>query len=120
MTGLAFATCDRALAPGGAAPEWVHLFPSGPMVGRCRRRFDLAEPDAVITDFRKRGVDLPIDYEHQSDTPEAKRNGPVPAAGWIRDLRADDTGLWGRVEWTDTAREMIARHEYRYLSPSFA
>ena len=120
MTGLAFATCDRALAPGGAAPEWVHLFPSGPMVGRCRRRFDLAEPDAVIADFRKRGVDLPIDYEHQSDTPEAKRNGLVPAAGWIRDLRVDDTGLWGRVEWTDTAREMIARHKYRYLSPSFA
>ncbi|MFC3059420.1 phage protease [Paenirhodobacter populi] len=119
MTGLAFATCDRALAPGGAAPEWVHLFPPGPMVGRDGRRFDLAEPNDVIADFRKRGVDLPIDYEHQNDTPDAKRNGPVPAAGW-KDLRADDTGLWGRVEWTDTAREMIARREYRYLSPSFA
>ncbi|WP_164881742.1 phage protease [Paenirhodobacter populi] len=53
------------------------------MVGRDGRRFDLAEPDAVIEDFRKRGVDLTIDYEHQNDVPDAKRNGPVPAAGWI-------------------------------------
>jgi phage I-like protein len=43
----------------------------------------------------------------------------VPAAGWIKELKADDSGLWGRVEWTATAREMIGRKEYRYLSPSF-
>lgn len=119
MAGLSLAVCDRALAPGGAAPEWVHLFPSGHMQGRDGRQFDLADPAALILDFQSRGVDLPIDYEHQNDRPEAKLKGPVPAAGWIKELKADDTGLWGRVEWTATARELIGRREYRYLSPSF-
>ena len=27
--------------------------------------------------------------------------------------------VWGRVEWTATAGAMIARKEYRYVSPSF-
>ncbi|WP_323042480.1 phage protease [Gemmobacter sp.] len=119
MSGLASAICDRALAPGGGAPEWVHLFPSGFMTGRDGRQFDLGDPQALIREFRSRGVDLPIDYEHQNDRPEASISGPVPAAGWIKDLKADETGLWGRVEWTATAREMIGRREYRYLSPSF-
>lgn len=60
-----------------------------------------------------------MDYEHQNDKPEARMNGPVPAAGWIKELRADDTGLWGRVEWTATAAQVIGRKEYRFLSPSF-
>lgn len=123
MNGLALATCDRALAPG-KAPEWVHLFPQGQMTrsnitARDGRKFDLADPGAIVLAFQAAGVDLPIDYEHQNDRPEAKNNGPVPAAGWIKALRSDDQGLWGRVEWTATAREMIANREYRYLSPSF-
>lgn len=44
----------------------------------------------------------------------------MPAAGWIKELSADETGLWGRVDWTAPARAMIAKREYRYLSPSFA
>ena len=51
--------------------------------------------------------------------PEAKLSGPVPAAGWIKDLKAEPSGIWGRVEWTATARELIRNREYRYLSPSF-
>ena len=119
MAALSLATCDRALAPGGGAPDWVHLFPNGKMTGRDGRQFDLADPQALVRDFESRGVDLPIDYEHQNDNPEAKAKGPVPAAGWIKELRADETGLWGRSEWTATAREMIGKREYRYLSPAF-
>ena len=69
--------------------------------------------------FRLGGIDLPIAYEHQNDKPEAKLNEPVPAAGRIKALRADDGGVRGRVEWTATASEMIGRKEYRHLSPSF-
>lgn len=29
MTGLSLATCDRAFAPGGDAPQWVHLLSEG-------------------------------------------------------------------------------------------
>ena len=118
MKGLLSATCDRALAPGGAAPEWVHLLPEGHIKGRDGRDFELSDPGALVLAFQSGGIDLPIDYEHQNDKPEAKLSGPVPAAGWIKELKAAAGGLWGRVEWTATAAEMIRRKEYRYLSPS--
>lgn len=116
--GLAEAVCDRALKPG-EAPDWVHLFPPGQIVGRDGREFDLADPGAVVLAFEGNGADLPIDYGHQNDAPAAKLAGPVRAAGWIKELAARPDGLWGRVEWTAAAREMIGNREYRYLSPSF-
>lgn len=118
MNGLTLATCDRELA-SGPVPEWVHLFPPGRIAGRDGRAFELADPGGVILAFEAAGLDLPVDYEHQNDKPEAKLKGPVPAAGWIKELDAREDGIWGRVEWTATAREMIANREYRYLSPSF-
>lgn len=117
MTNLSLATCDVPLPPG-SAPEWVQLLPGrGAVKGRDGREWELVDPGAVVLAFQSNGADLPIDYEHQNDNPLAKLNGPVPAAGWIKEMRADDGGVWGRVEWTATAAEMIARKEYRYLSP---
>ncbi len=86
---------------------------------RDGRRFNLSDPDTVVQVFNKEAVDLPIDYEHQMDSATADRSGPVPAAGWIKELKTEETGLWGRVEWTDLARELITSKAYRYLSPSF-
>jgi len=117
MTGLSLATCDVPLPPG-AAPEWVHLLPGGGTVkGRDGRTWELVDPAGIVLAFEANGADLHVDYEHQNDNPEAKLRGPVPAAGWIKEMRADDGGIWGRVEWTATAAEMIARKEYRYISP---
>jgi phage I-like protein len=96
----------------------VHLLPSDGIVkGRDGREWELVDPGAVVLAFQSNGADLPIDYEHQNDNPAAKLKGPVPAAGWIKELRADTGGIWGRVEWTATAAEMIGRKEYRYISP---
>ena len=120
MTGLRLATCERALPTPGVAPEWVHLLPGGEQIhARDGRKYTMLDPGAIILDFEERAVDLPIDYEHQMARTSKDHKGPVPAAGWIKELRHDASGLWGRVEWTATAREMIARKEYRYLSPSF-
>ncbi len=110
-------TPNLALTSEGQAPDWVHLLPSGRFNTRDGRAFDNAEPDAVIATFRARAIDLPIDYEHQNDRPEARLSGPVPAAGRVKDLKRTADGIWGRVEWTARAREMIAKREYRYLSP---
>jgi phage I-like protein len=106
------------LAGGGTPPEWVQLLPPGTAVARDGRRFTIPDPAAVVEDFRARGVHLPVDFEHAADNPEARARGPVPAAGWIVELRADAGGIWGRVEWTETAAEMIRRREYKYISPS--
>ncbi|WP_057462606.1 phage protease [Pseudovibrio sp. POLY-S9] len=95
---------------------WVHLIPSGRIIGRDGRTFALDDPDSVIREAARTGMELPIDYEHQTDN--APKNGkPAPAAGWIKELSSRDDGIWGRVEWTDKAQDMIANKEYRFLSP---
>ena len=128
LSGLSLTTCERPPAPGtgrtaGGAPEWLHLFADGKMTGQGGRSFDLVDPGAVVRAFQSanliRGIDLPIDDEHANDRPEVKTGGPVPAAGRIREPKADDTGLWDRVGWTATAAEPISNREYRFLSPSF-
>lgn len=112
---LAEATFDRPLAPAGGAPEWVHLLPEGDVTARDGREFKVYDPGAVVLRFQEDAVDLVVDYEHQAARPDSK--GPVPAAGWIKELKAAEGGLWGRVEWTATARQMIEEKEYRYISP---
>lgn len=118
MPNLATAVCDRELAQG-AAPEWVHLLPAGHILARDGREFELGDPGAVVLAFESNAVDLPVDFEHQVDRTQEGSKGPIPAAGWITALKCEQSGIWGHVEWTATAREMIAKREYRYLSPSF-
>ncbi|MFZ7089845.1 phage protease [Primorskyibacter sp. 2E233] len=107
--------CDNALP---YAPDWVQLTPLGAITARDGRNFVVDDPDAILAAFAAGGIDLPIDYEHQNDNPKAKLSGPVPAAGWIKELATRADGIWGRVEWTDRASAMIAAREYRFLSPT--
>jgi phage I-like protein len=99
-------------------PEWVHLIPAGSFSGRDGRGPYRLDAQAVLDAFSTHGADLPIDYDHQSLAAEEKA-GPVPAAGWIKELQAREDGIWARVEWTPRAIELLANKEYRYLSPVF-
>lgn len=69
--------------------------------------------------FNGQNRELAIDYEHQTLTPFNRRaDGLAPAAGWIGKLQVRGDGLWAAdVKWTDQARTLIARGEYRYPSP---
>lgn len=71
----------------------------------------------VMSAYAKRGVELAIDYEH--DTFNDKLSGPRPAAGWmVPEVRAD--GLWAtNVRWTPPAASALRNREYRYTSPTF-
>ena len=109
------AICEAIELPAKGAPEWVHLLPRGAVNGRDGRRWRLDDPAAVIARSAKDG-DLPIDYDHESEKPKA-HGGPLPAAGWIKELQSRADGIWGRVEWTGRATELIAGREYRFLSP---
>lgn len=71
----------------------------------------------IMDDFKARGVDMVLDYEHQ--THQTDQGITAPAAGWIKQLVADATGLWGEVEWTQKAAAYIAEKAYRYISPTF-
>ncbi|MCK0150425.1 phage protease [Marivita sp. S6314] len=115
MSKTVSVTCDREL---DGAPKWVHLLPAGHTKARDGRDFTVDDPLRLVKLFEQEKLDLAIDYEHQNDRPEARASGPVPAAGWIRELASRADGIWGRVDWTARARELIGHREYRYLSPS--
>lgn len=96
-------------------PEWILLLPVGQVELLDRPEPLQVDPDSLakmVTAFRSRGVDLVIDYEHQS-----LQGRQAPAAGWIKDLEDRGDGLWARVEWTAQAREYLRNREYRYFSP---
>jgi len=96
-------------------PEWIRVLPRGTVELSDQREpflVDEASLMSMATDFRSRGVDLVIDYEHQSLQGEQ-----APAAGWIKALEARGDGLWARVDWTQQARDYLEKKEYRYFSP---
>lgn len=98
-----------------ALPEWIRVLPLGTVeLSDHREPFmvDEASLTSMAADFRSRGVDLVIDYEHQSLQGER-----APAAGWIKALEARGDGLWARVDWTQQARDYLEKKEYRYFSP---
>lgn len=105
------------LAPG-AAPEWVQLMGVGALKAVDGRSWTNGSPEKVAAASMAAGRDLVFDYEHQTDY--APQNGqPAPAAGWIKELQVRDDGIWGRVEWTARAKQMIEAGEYRFVSPTF-
>ncbi len=96
-------------------PEWLRLLPRGPVElvdGREPLEIDEEALARIVAAFQARGVDLVVDYEHQS-----LKGGRAPAAGWIKELSAREDGLWARVEWTPAARDYLRNREYRYFSP---
>lgn len=115
---LSIPLSDASDASETTPPEWVELIPAGAFSGRDGRGPYELNIGAVLAAFERGGIDLPIDYDHQSLEADAKA-GPVPAAGWIKAIEARDGALWGRVQWTPRAAELIAQKEYRYLSPVF-
>ena len=107
----------------GNVPDWIELLPAvdaqGRIVGRDGRWWRMSDPQAVVDEF---GSDAskrrPVfgDYEHAS---EWTMGEPAPASAWVKELEVRDGAVWGRVEWTDKARDMIQAKEYRYISPVF-
>lgn len=102
-----------------AGQQWIHLIPGGEIVGRDGRTWRMMDAHAVVAATNAHDIDIPVDYEHQTE--RAPKNGqPAPAAGWIKELAVRESGIWGRVEWTAKARQMIQNREYRYISPVFS
>lgn len=80
-------------------------------------KLDKASAQSVIEAFNEHGIELAIDYEHQ--TFNAEENGkPAPAAGWFKPEVRED-GLWATaVRWTDEAAGFLKARQYRYFSPT--
>lgn len=66
----------------GGAPEVISVLPFGHVVSQ-KGEFDVDEESlaAMKEQIAQRGVDLVVDYEHQTLTGER-----APAAGWVKEL----------------------------------
>ena len=83
------------------APELISILPLGHVVS-SKGEFEVDEEsfEAMKAQTAQRGVDLVVDYEHQTLSGEQ-----APAAGWVKELILDDGKIKARVEWTDKARQ---------------
>lgn len=104
-------------------PSSFRIFPLGQVVMKGGDTYTLDADSAreIIGRFRKRGIDLVIDYEHQTEGGDySSPDGTAPAAGWVKGLedRGPD-GLWATVQWNDRALKLLEAREYRYFSPVF-
>jgi phage I-like protein len=68
--------------------------------------------ESMVQNFsdKVRGVDLAIDYAHDSES---------IAAGWIENLYLQDNELWAKVRWTKNGNQIVTDKEFRYLSADF-
>lgn len=82
--------------------------------------FDAEAAKAVMADFASRGVDLPIDVEHQSL--DAAHADPTArdARGWFA-LEVRNGELWAtKVRWAPDGEARLREKRQRYISPAFA
>ncbi len=124
---IAIAACSFQLPQLEDGSSWLQLTPAGEFRATDGRpadvaawRIDAASAAVLAARFSARRPPPVIDYEHQ--TLNKERNGqPAPAAGRLRELLwREGSGLWGRVEWTSRAAQLIEAGEYLYFSPVFA
>ncbi len=106
------------LTDAGQAPEWIRLLPKG-WVKSTRGDFlvDDQALQSILAAHTARGIDVVVDYEHQSLPEFRSPDGTAPAAGWVKDMEARDDGLWGRMDWSPRGAAFVANKEYRYHSP---
>jgi len=120
-------TTDRALeCQSVGTPEvgdglkTVRLVPDG-ITESTNGRFTLdAEAAALMIEgFDRQGVELVIDFEHQTlGGAYSAPNGQAPAAGWITKLWYErDRGVLALVRWNPKTRDAIREGSYGYVSP---
>lgn len=97
----------------GQCPEEVKILPVG-TVNSEKGDFivDQESYKQMKAEMQRRGIDIVIDYEHQT-----LKDVQAPAGGWVKDLIYTPEAIVAKVEWTPKAKEYLKNKEYRYLSP---
>lgn len=109
-----------ALNAEGNPPEWIMLLPAGNggVITTVDDRGPFRVRDAVklASVSMPEGMRLPIDENHATDL-AAPEGRPSPARGWAVELQARADGIYGRVEWTESGKALLADRSYRFISP---
>ncbi|MCI9121156.1 MAG: hypothetical protein HFG00_06475 [Oscillibacter sp.] len=109
---------DFLMLKGGSVeltgvPATVTVLPLGHVVSsKGEFNVDEASFQSMKEQIAQRGVDLVVDYEHQT-----LKGVEAPAAGWVKALRLEAGNIVADVEWTPRGAEYLKNREYRYLSP---
>ena len=102
------------LAEGDDAPARVQILRVGifqhPYYGEMVITPQVLSDMVNNFDAKIRRQDLPIDYFHESDR---------EAAGWFTKLVVEGPALFGEVNWTPKAKQMLKDKELRYFSADF-
>lgn len=106
-----------SLPSGEGVPEWVHLLPAGSVTTHNGLGpYKVDDPAAVIAASMQNERGMPIDENHATDL-AAPKGGSSPARGWIVELQSRADGIWGRVEWNEAGKALLADRAYRGISP---
>lgn len=102
------------LVSDSSAKAWIDLAYIGEWKGHPAGDFAFTESifQNIVDRFNAQHNPIPLTYEH----PEKDGGQPVPAAGWIHDLKIVNGHLLGLTEFTDRAASMVKTGEYRYCS----
>lgn len=94
-------------------PTEIKLLPLG-HVHSQKGDFEVDDESCSLIEkaFWDRGIDIVVDYEHQT-----LENIQAPASGWIKEIAKTDEAIVAKIEWTSKALEYLKNKEYRYLSP---
>lgn len=106
----------QPLPEAGGAPDWIHLIPAGTELhtGDSRGPYRVNDPQAIVAASTGK---LPIDENHAIDL-AAPRGEASPARGYVVELQSRSDGIWGRVDWTETGRALVADRAYLGISPA--
>ena len=125
VTRSAFSSAIEAFAieahrgAGANAPEWITLIPAANFKGfDGRGPYRLDDPGHVVAATEEMiakhmTAGLPLDFDHATDF-AAPKGRQAPAAGWIKQVRAVNGAIQGRIEWTPKGKDAG-----RYVSPVF-
>ena len=112
----------------GAPARRFRIVPFGTFGGRDGRGpwqlRDKAHAEQVIAATKAflNGVDMVVNYDHQSEYAAVPGVGGVAkAAGWINPdtLEVGADGIYASADWTPAAEAALQAREYRYYSPHF-
>lgn len=111
---------EITLGDDGAVPDWIQLLPAsadGRVETYDARGPFLADDLAAIAAASMAGPHkVIIDECHATDL-AAPKGAPAPARGYIVEMQARSDGLWGRVDWTEEGRRLVAGRAYYGISP---
>ena len=100
---------------GAAIPDVIHLIPVGQWEHPCYGPILITSSD--INEFAlnfangvRKGVFITAGHEGMSE---------LPAVGWISEVFPRENGLWGKVDWNEIGKELLADKAFKFFSPEF-